>query len=66
MEKKRLNLVMPEGLHVKLKAASEVEFESMNHLIIAYIKLGLLHSSGELAIYHINEDGSEIPCQVII
>ncbi len=66
MEKKRLNLVMPEGLHVKLKAASEVEFESMNHLILAYIKFGLLLSAGELKIYHVNEDGSEIPCQVII
>ncbi len=66
MEKKRLNLVLPEGLHVKLKAAAAIEFESMNHIIIAYIKLGLLLTAGELAIYHIEEDGSEIPCKVVL
>ncbi len=66
VEKKRLNLSMQEGLLLKLKLAAKIEFKSMNGLILSYIKLGLLLTSGELAIYHIEEDGSEKPVQVII
>jgi len=66
VKKKRLNLSMQEGLLLKLKLAAKIEFKSMNGLILAYIKLGLLFTSGELAIYHIKEDGTEIPCKVVI
>ncbi len=66
IKKKRLNLSMQEGLLLKLKLAAKIEFKSMNGLILAYIKLGLLFTSGELAIYHIREDGTEIPCKVIV
>lgn len=65
VEMKRLNLSMPKGLLLKLKAAAGIEFKSMNGLILAYIKLGLLYSSGELAIYHVREDGA-VPVKVII